>query len=301
MADAKVNATTIIFDNNDYKFKTTGQTILFDGYLKIYKDIEKDEPKEVPTLNKGEVHTAKEIVKEQHFTEPPSRYTEGKLIKEMEDKGIGRPSTYATVVDTIKERDYVKLVDKKFVPTPMGIETTDKLQEFFSGIINVKYTADMETDLDEIAEEKEDNIKVLREFYDSFEPLVKKAFGEMEKKPAESTGETCPECGSDLVKRKGKFGEFVACSNYPTCKYIKQEEKEVKEVKEICKCSKCKEGMIIERLTRRGKPFYGCSRFPKCKAAYWDMPTGETCPVCGEALVEHDREIKCSSCDYSKE
>ena len=165
MADAKVNATTIIFDNNDYKFKTTGQTILFDGYLKVYKDIEKDEDGEVPKFNKGEVYSTDEIVKEQHFTQPPSRYTEAKLIKEMEEKGIGRPSTYATVVDTIKERDYVKLVDKKFVPTPMGIETTDKLQEFFSDIINVKYTANMETDLDLIAEEKEDNIKVLHEFF----------------------------------------------------------------------------------------------------------------------------------------
>ena len=297
MADAKVNATTVILDNNDYKFKTTGQTILFDGYLKIYKDIEKDEDGEVPKFKSGEVYNANEIKKEQHFTQPPARYTEAKLIKEMEEKGIGRPSTYATVVDTIKEREYVTLVDKKFVPTAMGIETTDKLQEFFSGIINVKYTANMETDLDLIAEDKEDNIKVLHEFYDSFEPLVKKAFGEMEKKPALETGEVCPECGSPLVIRKGKFGEFTACSNYPTCKYIK---KEKKDIKEICKCHKCG-GTIVERTSKKGKVFYGCNNYPKCDAAYWDMPTGETCPNCKSMLVTKNNKVHCSSCDYVKE
>ena len=297
MADAKVNATTIIFDNNDYKFKTTGQTILFDGYLKVYKDIEKDEDGEVPKFNKGEVYSPLEIVKEQHFTQPPSRYTEAKLIKEMEEKGIGRPSTYATVVDTIKERDYVKLVDKKFVPTPMGIETTDKLQEFFSDIINVKYTANMETDLDLIAEEKEDNLKVLHEFYDSFEPLVKKAFGEMEKKAAEETGESCPECGSPLVIRKGKFGEFTACSNYPTCKYIK---KEKKEIKNICECPECG-GTIIERTSKKGKVFYGCNNYPKCKLAFWDLPTGELCPKCKSMLVVKNGTVNCSNCGYIKE
>ena len=296
MADAKVNATTVIFDNNDYKFKTTGQTILFDGYLKVYKDIEKDEDGEVPKFNKGEVYIAKDITKEQHFTQPPARYTEAKLIKEMEDKGIGRPSTYATVVDTIKERDYVKLVDKKFVPTEMGIETTDKLQEFFSGIINVEYTANMENDLDKIADEKEDNIKVLHEFYDSFEPLVKKAFGEMEKKAAEETGETCPECGSALVIRKGKFGEFTACSNYPTCKYIK---KEKKEIKEICDCPKCG-GKIIEKTSKRGKVFYGCNNYPKCQLAFWDMPTGDVCPKCKSLLVEKNGKVHCSNCDFTE-
>ena len=214
----------------------------------------------------------------------------------MEEKGIGRPSTYATVVDTIKERDYVKLVDKKFVPTEMGIETTDKLQEFFSGIINVEYTANMENDLDKIADEKEDNIKVLHEFYDSFEPLVKKAFGEMEKKAAEETGETCPECGSALVIRKGKFGEFTACSNYPTCKYIK---KEKKEIKEICDCPKCG-GKIIEKTSKRGKVFYGCNNYPKCQLAFWDMPTGDVCPKCKSLLVEKNGKVHCSNCDFTE-
>lgn len=296
MADAKVNATTIIINNNDYEFKATGQVLIYDGYLKVYKEFESSEDKILPDLNNGDVLNAKKIEKEQHFTQPPARYTEAKLIKEMEDLGIGRPSTYATVIDTIKEREYVKLVEKKFVPTEMGIETTDKLQEFFSGIINVEYTANMEKDLDEIAEKKEDNIKVLHEFYDSFEPLVKKAFGEMEKKPAEETGEICPECGSPLVIRKGKFGEFTACSNYPTCKYIKKEQKEIKE---IVKCPECG-GVIIEKTSKRGKVFYGCNNYPKCKVATWDMPTGEKCPKCGKLLVEKNGKIKCSECEYEK-
>ncbi len=297
MADAKVNATTIVLRNNDYDFKATGQTLIYDGYLKVYKEFESSEDKILPKLEKNQVLNAESIEKEQHFTQPPARYTEAKLIKEMEELGIGRPSTYATVIDTIKEREYVELVEKKFKPTKMGIETTDKLQEFFSGIINVEYTANMETDLDKIADDKEDNIKVLHEFYDSFEPLVKKAFGEMEKKAPEQTGETCPECGSPLVIRKGKFGEFTACSNYPTCKYIKKEQKETKE---IVKCPECG-GMIIEKTSKRGKVFYGCNNYPKCKVATWDVPTGEKCPECGKLLVEKNNTIKCSECDYVKE
>ena len=296
MADAKVNATTIILRNNDYDFKATGQVLIYDGYLKVYKEFESNEDKVLPNLSENDILKALEIKKEQHFTQPPSRYTEAKLIKEMEELGIGRPSTYATVIDTIKERDYVDLVEKKFVPTKMGIETTDKLQEFFSGIINVEYTANMESDLDKIAEEKEDNIKVLHEFYDSFEPLVKKAFGEMEKNAPEQTGEVCPECGSPLVIRKGKYGEFTACSNYPTCKYIKKEEKVVKE---IVKCPECG-GMIVEKKSKRGKVFYGCNNYPKCKVATWDIPTGEKCPECGKLLVEKNKKVKCSECDYEK-
>lgn len=296
MADAKVNSTVMILDNNNYNFKATGQTLIYDGYLKVYKKFEKSEDKILPVLNENDTVTTDKIEKEQHFTEPPARYTEAKLIKEMEELGIGRPSTYATVIDTIKTRGYVTLDDKKFVPTEIGIETTDKLQEFFSDIINVDYTANMETDLDKIADAKEDNIKVLHAFYDSFEPLVKKAFGEMEKKSPEATGESCPLCGSPLVLRKGKYGTFTACSNYPECKYIKKEQKEVKE---IVKCPKCG-GMIVERKSKKGKVFYGCNNFPKCKTATWDIPTGELCPNCGDLLVEKDGHIKCNSCEYVK-
>ncbi len=301
MAPGETLTTTINLINNGYGFKTSGTIETFDGFLKVYRDFMNSDDKVLPDLKVGEILRTKDVETEQKFTKPPARYTEATLIEEMEKLGIGRPSTYAQTMKTIKDRDYVSVKDKRFIPTEVGIEVTDKLQEFFSSIINVTYTAEMETELDEIADDKLNNVNVLRDFYDRFEPLLEKALKEMQKKAPEETGEVCPKCGSPMVIRKSRYGKFEACSNYPTCKYIKQEEKEVKEVKEICKCSKCKEGMIIERLTRRGKPFYGCSRFPKCKAAYWDMPTGETCPVCGEALVEHDGEIKCSSCDYSKE
>ena len=296
MADAIMDSTTLIFDNNDYKFKATGSILNFDGYLKVYSDYEKNEDKIIPELIEGNNYKDSDILSEQHFTKPPARYTEAKLIKEMEDLGIGRPSTYAKTIDTIKERGYVKVEDKKFVPTEIGIETTDKLQEFFSDIINVEYTKNMEEELDNIADGNLVWNEVLKEFYDVFEPRVKKAFSDMEKKEAEETGEMCPECGSPLVKRQGRYGEFVACSNYPECKYIKKSEKQVIEV---CNCLKC-DGKILERKTRRGKTFYGCSNFPKCKEAFWDKPTGEKCPACGEMLVEKENKIKCSKCDYEK-
>ncbi len=295
MANAKFMSTTIKFDNNGYIFKANGSVLTFDGYLKVYSEYEDQQDTILPDYKgyKSDVVACDEINKYQHFTKAPSRYTESSLIKELESLGIGRPSTYATIIGTIKEREYVTLEDKKFVPTEIGFETTDKLQEFFSGIVNVKYTANMETDLDKIAEDKADYLKVLHDFYDGFAPLVDNAFKNMEKKPAEETGDLCPECGSPLVKRKGKFGEFVACSNYPKCKYI---QKEKKEENVICKCPKCQTGNILERTTRKGKVFYGCSNYPKCTCAVWDMPTGDVCPHCGELMVNKKGLIVCSNC-----
>lgn len=297
MSDATVNQTVIIFDNNDYKFKTTGQILIFDGYLKVYGDYESSEDKILPEIGDGEVAVTNNVDCTQHFTKPPARYTEAKLIKELEELGIGRPSTYATIIDTIKSRDYVTLEEKKFVPTSMGIETTDKLQEFFSDLINTEYTRDMETDLDNVADGKKVWNEVLADFYKLFEPRVKGAFSEMEKKEAEQTGEVCPECGNPLVIRKGRYGEFVACSNYPECKYIKKEE--VQDV-EICDCPNCS-GKIVEKKSRRGKLFYGCNNYPKCKTAYWDKPINRKCPECGEMLVEKNNVIKCSKCEYKED
>ena len=295
MADAKVDATSVVLDNNNYQFKATGSILIYDGYLKVYKDYEKNEDKILPEFNNDEIKS-NNIEKEQHFTSPPARYTEAKLIKEMEELGIGRPSTYAKIMDTIKDRGYVELVEKKFKPTEIGIETTDKLQEFFSNIINVEYTANMENDLDGIADGDKESIKVLKDFYNIFEPLVQEAFHNMEKKQAEETGEKCPECGNPLVIRKGRYGEFTACSNYPECKYIKKEEKEIKV---LAKCPKCG-GNIVERKTKRGKVFYGCSNFPKCKVATWDEPIDRTCPQCKELLVKKKDIIKCSTCNYEE-
>ena len=295
MADAKVEATSVILDNNNYQFKINGQILIYDGYLRAYALYETSEDKVLPDefKNEGSILTTKDVTKKQHFTSPPPRYTEAKLIKELEELGIGRPSTYAKIMDTIKERGYVTIEEKKFVPTEIGIETTDRLQEFFSDLINVKYTAAMETDLDTIALGKLDEIKVIREFYDKFEPEVEKAFGQMEKKAPKETGEVCPNCGSSLVIRKGRYGEFTACSNYPECKYIKKEEKEVKEIMDCPKCG----GKIIEKKTKRGKIFYGCNNYPKCKYASWDKPTGNLCKECGEPLVEKKGSEICPNCN----
>jgi DNA topoisomerase-1 len=271
MKDAKQDQTVVILDNNDYKFKVTGSVIVFDGYLKVYKDYEDSEDKILPPLDtyKSNVLVSNSIEKEQHFTKPKPRYTEAKLIKEMEDLGIGRPSTYAKTMETIVDRGYVKVVDKKFVPTEVGIEITDKLQEYFNNLINVKYTAKMENDLDKIAEGNLIWYNLLEEFYKEFEPMLDNAFSNMEKNKAEETGEVCPNCGSPLVIRSGKYGKFTACSNYPKCKYIKKDEKEIVE---ICKCPECENGVVIEKKTKKGKKFYGCNNYPKCKYATWDKP-----------------------------
>lgn len=299
MKDAKTENTVVILDNNNYQFKATGQVIIFDGYLKVFKDYEDTTEKELPPFDtyKTNILVSNEITKEQHFTKPPARYTEAKLIKEMEDLGIGRPSTYAKTIDTIKTRKYVEIQDKKFIPTEVGIEITDSLQTSFSHIINVEYTANMENDLDKIADNKSVWYEVLDKFYKEFEPAVQDAFDKMPKKEPEKVGEDCPQCGHPLVIRKGKFGAFVACSNFPTCKYIKQEERQETE---ICNCPKC-DGMIIEKKSKRGKVFFGCNNYPKCKEAYWDKPIGKNCPECNSMLTMKKDKIKCSSCDYEEE
>ena len=271
MKDAKQEQTSVVLDNNDYKFKITGSVVVFDGYLKVYGDYEDMDDKILPPFDtyKSNVLVSNSIEKEQHFTKPKPRYTEAKLIKEMEELGIGRPSTYAKTMENIVDRGYVKIVDKKFEPTEIGIEITDKLQEYFSNLINVKYTAKMENDLDKVAEGNLIWYNLLDKFYKEFEPMLNNAFEHMEKKQAEETGELCPECNSPLVIRSGKYGKFTACSNYPKCKYIKKEEKKVVE---ICKCKEC-DGTIIEKRTKRGKIFYGCSNYPKCKYASWTKPS----------------------------
>ena len=298
MKDAKTEATTVILDNNNYQFKTTGSILIFDGYLKVYNEYEESKDIILPDLSiyKDSTIESKEINYTMHTTKPPARYTESKLIKEMETLGIGRPSTYATTVGILSERGYVKVIEKKFHPTEIGIETTDKLQEYFKDIINVDYTREMEEDLDKIADGNLEYINLLTRFYNEFEPKVKEAFANMEKKAPEETGELCPNCGNPLVIKRSKYGEFVACSNYPECKYIKQEKAKPKE---IIPCPKC-DGTVIEKKTRKGKTFYGCSNYPKCDFATWDEPINELCPKCGNILTKKGKTIKCSSCDYKK-
>lgn len=295
MADAKYNNTSVVLDNNDYKFNASGQVNTFDGYLKIYKEFETTNDKVLPDFSsyKSSVIVSKEIKANSHFTEPPARFKEDTLIKELESLGIGRPSTYVKIIEVLKERKYISMENKKFIPTTVGVQVTDKLQEYFSSIINVKYTSEMETDLDKVAEGKYVWYELLNKFYKDFEPLVEEAYSKMEKEKPEETGELCPVCGKPLVYRHGKYGKFIACSGYPECKYIPKVEKSVTV---ICKCPKC-DGDIIVKKTKRGKEFYGCSNFPKCKYASWDKPTGEICSKCNELLVMKKDSVVCPNCD----
>lgn len=294
MADARVMATSVVLDNNDYKFTASGQVGTFDGYLKVYKEFEESKDTYLPDFASfnSNVIVSKEIKAVSHFTEPPSRFKEDTLIKELESLGIGRPSTYVKIIEVLKERKYISVESKKFVPTSVGIQVTDKLQEYFSSIINVKYTSDMESDLDKVAEGELVWYELLDKFYKDFAPLVDEAMKKMEKEAPEETGQMCPECGKPLVYRYGKFGKFIACSGYPECKYIP---KVTKEVSVICKCPEC-DGDIIVKRTKRGKEFYGCSNYPKCKYATWDKPTGEVCPKCNGLLVEKKGNVYCPKC-----
>lgn len=286
MAPAQLNATSLSLDNHGYEFKASGSVITFDGYLRVYGAYERQNDEILPDVVEQERLMSQDIQKSQHFTKPPARYTEAKLIKELEELGIGRPSTYASIIDTIVTRRYVEIVEKTFKPTESGVLTNEKLVEYFDSIINVEYTAQMEKELDEIAEGEDDYVHALTTFEDKFEPLLENAYEKMEQIQPEKTGETCPECGGDLVVRKGRFGDFVACLNYPTCKYIKKEPDTVEETGETC--PKCGRPMIY-KMGRFGK-FEACSGYPECKYIKNEKKaepkmTDEVCPNCGSPIV----------------
>lgn len=290
MAQSKADSVSATITSDGCEFNANGSVLTFDGYLKVYGEYESSKDEVLPPLNEGETLNGVKLDAKQHFTEPPKRYSEARLIKEMEENGIGRPSTYATILDTLQVRDYVELKKqsdqgktKVFFPTEQGELTNNKLQEFFNSIINVKYTAEMENDLDLIAEGAKDSVEELQHFYDGFMPLLENANEKMEKIQPVKTGEKCPICGNDLVIRKGRYGEFVACSNYPECKYIKQDESEVSEEK----CPKC--GAPLVKKRGRFGEFWACSNYPECKYIKSDRKPpeeiGENCPECGKPLV----------------
>lgn len=301
MADAVFDNTSVKFKSGNCEFGATGQTLVFDGYTKAYAKYEKQTDEVLPVLKEGEVFENVPVQGTQHFTQPPARYTEAKLIKELEEQSIGRPSTYASIIDTLQKRNYALLEKtsetsktKVFKPTEQGILTNEKLKEYFSKIINVKYTAEMENTLDEIAEGDEDYVAYLKKFYGDFEPLVEKAYESMPKKELEKVGEKCPICGGDLVYRNGRFGRFISCINFPTCKYTETERTdEVKKLEEEGKdkvCPKCGSKMILKK--GRYGMFWACSNYPECKTIEpinqksKPEPTGEKCPECGGDLVK---------------
>jgi len=310
MKPAIIRTTTIDLKNNEALFKASAQELVFDGYLKMYGDYEKVQATTLPNLEKDTVLTALDVEKTQNFTNPPLRFTEARLIKEMEDLGIGRPSTYSQTISTLKKRKYVSIKEKKFIPTDQGKLTIEKLDEFFAQIVSVDYTARMERVLDEISLGTEQQTTIVSQFYKSFIPMVDNANKNMEKLAPKFTGEQCPKCGSDMVFRTSRFGSFEACSNFPACKHIKQNESVKKEVVTTgIKCPKCGTGEIVERQAKsgknRGKTFYACNNFPKCKNMIFGVPTGEVCPKCGQLLMEdNDGNIVCQdvkNCGYIEE
>ena len=317
MAPSKSNVVNVQIVSDGCEFSANGSILTFDGYLKIYSDYETVKDEMLPIMEEQETLKDVELEGKQHFTEPPLRYSEARLIKDLEEKGIGRPSTYAIIIDTLQARGYVSLErpsegskTKVFIPSEQGELTDTKLQEFFSGIINVSYTANMEHHLDEIAAGERNNIEEVRTFYNEFEPLLQNAYENMEKKELERTGEKCPDCGNDLVYRIGRFGKFISCINFPECRYTKGEDEDENAVEEVC--PKCGSKMV----TKKGRygSFLACSNYPDCKYIKSNKtkeepePTGEMCPDCGHELVRRKSRfgttfIGCSNypkCRYIK-
>lgn len=272
MAPSISDSVSVVFSQNDYDFNGSGSIMTFDGYLKVY-EYEKTTDKVMGELDETKAYNAQKIEKNQHFTQPPARYTEARLIKELEELGIGRPSTYSMILETIVYRAYATFgavsetsKTKVFKPTDQGILTNEKLQEHFSDIINVHYTANMEDELDRIAEGEENNVEALQRFVDKFYPLLEEADENMEKIEVEKVGEVCPDCGGELVYRFGRYGKFIACGNFPECRYNRalDQDKRPEPEKTGEVCPDCGEP-LVKRKSRYGTFFVGCSGFPKCR------------------------------------
>ena len=310
---ARITETTsLILLNNNTQFRVASTKQLFDGYLKMYKQFDSEEKPSELDLSKfkeGDKLSASKVYEKQLFTAPPARYTEASLIKKMEDLGIGRPSTYAQTIQTIKSRKYVELIEKKFHSTEQGILTIKKLDKYFREFIGSDYSKNMEVILDNIAEGKAERNESLSHFYTYFMPLVQNAEKNMSKVKAKETGEKCPVCGSPMVFRQGKYGEFEACSSFPKCKYIKPKDDYVKpEVIDTgVTCPECPDATLVVRIAKKGKnkgkKFLAASNFPKCKYISPLKVLNEKCPDCGNVLVsDENNEIFCidKSCGYKK-
>jgi len=286
MSQAIFDTTIVDISAKNCVFRANGSMLKFDGFLKVYPT--KFEENELPFLEKDEILELLKLIPSQHFTQPPSRYTEATLIKVLEENGIGRPSTYAPVISTIQERNYIeKDENRRFRPTEIGTVVNSLLVKHFPKIVDIKFTAEMEENLDEIAQGQKKWSQVLKEFYTPFEKNLSEKYREVSKKEftEKPTEKICPKCGAPIIIRLGKFGKFYACSGFPKCKYTEPLEKNTLGIK----CPKCKTGEILEKRTKKGKIFYGCSNWPKCDFALWDKPTGEQCPKCGSLLVETKR------------
>ncbi|MCU5746731.1 type I DNA topoisomerase [Staphylococcus sp. SQ8-PEA] len=306
MAPAILDTVALDLSQNDIKFRANGQKIKFKGFMSVYieakDDKEENKENKLPEIKKGEMVTATKIEPSQHFTQPPPRYTEARLVKTLEELKIGRPSTYAPTIDTIQKRNYVRNESKRFVPTELGEIVYEQVKDYFPEVIDVDFTANMETLLDKIADGEIDWHKVIDDFYRSFEQDVKRAEEEMEKIEIkdEPAGEDCEVCGSPMVIKMGRYGKFMACSNFPDCRNTKAIVKKIG-----VSCPNCKDGEVVERKSKKNRIFYGCSNYPNCEFISWDKPVGRNCPKCDHYLVNHKKgrssQVICSNCDYKEE
>jgi DNA topoisomerase-1 len=294
VAAAVVDTLKVDIIGGDYSLRATGIRVVFDGHLSVYRKDEKDSKADnwLPPLAEGEELKLKSLLPEQHFTAPPPRYNEASLVRTLEVKGIGRPSTYSPIIETIRSRGYVSLEKKVFKPTELGTIIVDLLKEFFPEIIDVEFTARLEDKLDDIEEGKLNSIQVLEEFYGPFSNRLKVAGEQMQKVEMEPeySGQQCPQCEKPLVYRTGRFGRFLACSGFPECRYTRNIKTELG-----VKCPACG-GEMLEKRTRKGRIFYGCSNYPKCTFSLWKKPLPEKCPDCGYFMIEKDRNRKIIAC-----
>lgn len=305
MASAVLDTVTVDLMNGDVQFRANGSHVKFPGFMKLYIEGTDDQAEEttklLPAMEVGDKVQSLEIEPKQHFTQPPPRFTEARLVKELEEKGIGRPSTYAPTLDLIQKRGYVQLDAKRFVPTELGEIVHQALIEFFPDIINIEFTAQMEEDLDKIEEGLTNWVKIIDEFYKDFEKHVKHADEEMEKIEIkdEPAGEDCDKCGSPMVYKLGRYGKFMACSNFPDCRNTKAIMKPIG-----VKCPSCDTGEIVERKSKTKRLFYGCNTYPECDFVSWDKPISRPCPKCSSLLVEKKIkkgvQIQCTKCDYEE-
>ncbi|MDY5635931.1 MAG: type I DNA topoisomerase [Streptococcus orisratti] len=303
MTAAVFDTMKVNLEQNSVVFVANGSQVKFDGYLAVYNDSDKN--KMLPDMVEGDTVKKLNTQPEQHFTQPPARYSEATLIKTLEENGVGRPSTYAPTLDVIQRRYYVKLAAKRFEPTELGEIVNSLIVEFFPDIVNVKFTAEMEDKLDQVEVGKEQWQKVIDEFYKPFQNELDKAETEIEKIQIkdEPAGFDCDVCGHPMVIKLGRYGKFYACSNFPDCHNTKAITKEIGVT-----CPICGKGQVIERKTKRNRIFYGCDRYPECEFTSWDLPVGRSCPKSGDFLVEKKirgggKQVICSSekCDYKEE
>lgn len=306
MTEAEYASVNVNIECADYGFKVSGKTMEFPGYTAVYKEYVEEENKEtmagkLPKMENGEVLDLDKILPEQKWTKPPTRYTEASLVKAMEEKGIGRPATYAATITVLTSRKYAEKESKYLVPTELGRKITEYLDKFFSSVINVKFTAYMEQRLDDIATKDEDWHTVVTNFWNGFGGLLVKADASSltMKEPPKETGIICEKCGGKMVLRQGRFGAFLACSNFPKCKNTKPYEAETKNVG---KCPKCG-GNMVERKSKKGKTFFACERYPDCDFMSWDITTGDKCPKCQSPIIRKGKRNICSNheCDYKEE